>query len=135
MTARSNPTICTMVDRLTVWRRHHRDLRELAGLGDAEFSAIAHDLRLSPADFEMLAREGNGQTANLGRLLNALGIDDAAMIRAEPAVVRDMERVCAMCPATARCARDLRAGTSGLTYREYCPNSGTIDALEPARPG
>jgi hypothetical protein len=48
-------------------------------------------------------------------------------------VMRDMERVCAVCPAAARCGRDLRVGHARWTYREYCANSPTIEALEELR--
>lgn len=128
MTSRSNLAIRAAVDKFGVWRSRRREQRELAGLGDAEFSTVARDLRLSLADLEMLARKRRGRTANLGRLLDSLGIGPA-ILRAEPAVVRDMERVCALCPASAKCDGDVRAGTLGRTYRAYCPNSDTIEAL------
>jgi hypothetical protein len=130
MTALLNCAFRAAVDKFAVWRRRRRDLRDLAGLGQSEFSAIARDLRVSPDDLEAAAKNGSGNAANSARLLDALGIDSIGMLRAEPAVMRDMERVCALCPATARCGRDLRAGTSRWVYREYCPNRATIDALE-----
>ncbi len=129
MTSRSNLAIRTAVDKLTVWRRHRRDLRDLAGLDSGAFSAIARDLCLSSVDLELLAKAGERRTANLGRLLDALGIEDGVISRAEPAVMRDMQRVCALCPAKARCDRDLRAATSRRTYKEYCPNGPTINSL------
>jgi hypothetical protein len=129
MTSGSNFAIRAAVDKLAVWRRHRRDLRELAELDGGVFSAIARDLCLSSADLQSLGKAGEGRTVNLGRLLDALGIAEAVISRTEPAVMRDMERVCALCVAKARCGRDLRAASSRRTYREYCPNSATIDAL------
>jgi hypothetical protein len=133
MTVLSHLNFREVIDRFVTSYKHRRDLRELAGLGETEFSAIARDLRLSPGDLETVARSDGCWSPNLGRLLDALDIDGAEAMRTEPAVMRDMERVCAVCPATARCGRDLRAGHSRWTYKEYCANSPTIEALEELR--
>ena len=45
-------------------------------------------------------------------------------------VLRDMERVCALCPHKRRCNEDLAAGTSPEHYQEYCPNAPTIKRLQ-----
>jgi len=42
-------------------------------------------------------------------------------------VLRDMERVCALCPHKRRCIEDLAAGTSP---EHYCPNEPTIKRLQ-----
>ena len=42
-------------------------------------------------------------------------------------VLRDMERVCALCPHKRRCIEDLAAGTSP---EEYCPNERTLKWLQ-----
>jgi hypothetical protein len=42
-------------------------------------------------------------------------------------VVRDMERVCVLCPHKRRCIEDLAAG---LSPEEYCPNEPTIKRLQ-----
>ena len=44
-------------------------------------------------------------------------------------VLRDMERVCAMCASKRQCDRDLAAGTSAEHYEGYCLNAPTIDSL------
>lgn len=130
MTAHLNSAFRSAIYKFAIWRKHRRDLRDLADLGETDFCAIARDLYLSPGDFEAIARNDGRWSANLGELLDAVGIDRAEAMRTGPAVIRDMERVCAICPATNRCGRDLRAGQARWTYREYCTNSPTIDALE-----
>ena len=45
-------------------------------------------------------------------------------------VLRDMERVCALCPHKRRCIEDLAARTSPEHYQEYCPNARTIKRLQ-----
>jgi hypothetical protein len=47
----------------------------------------------------------------------------------EPLVLRDMERVCALCLQKAQCDRDLAAGTSAEHYEGYRLNASTIDVL------
>ena len=64
-------------------------------------------------------------------MLTALGIDQDDLARTEPLVLRDMERVCALCSQKRRCDRDLAAGTSAAHYQEYCANAPTIDGLGP----
>ena len=67
-------------------------------------------------------------------MLDMLGIDEEALSRTEPLVLRDMERVCAMCANKRPCDRELAAGTSAADYEEYCPNAPTIDSLgQPAK--
>jgi len=130
MTTHSSFAFRSAVDRFAAWRKHRRDLHDLADLGGVDFCAIARDLRLSPGDLEAVAKNDGSRTENLDGLLSTLGIDAAKMVRTEPAVMRDMERVCALCPAVGRCSRDLRAGISRYTYRQYCANTHTIDAIE-----
>jgi hypothetical protein len=62
-------------------------------------------------------------------LLRALGIDEADLARSQPLVLRDMERVCAMCASKRKCDHDLAAGTSAGHYEEYCLNAPTIESL------
>ena len=47
-------------------------------------------------------------------------------------VLRDMERVCALCLHKRRCDEDLVAGTSPEHYQEYCLNAPTIETLDQA---
>src|ERR1700730_11112760 len=65
----------------------------------------------------------------LPKLLTALGIDEKAIARTLPLVLRDMERVCASCQHKRQCDRDIAAGTSGQHYEEYCDNAATINSL------
>ena len=63
------------------------------------------------------------------KMLKALGIDMEDLVRTEPLMVRDMQRVCAMCRDKAQCHGELAAGTVAEHYKEYCPNAPTIEAL------
>jgi hypothetical protein len=62
-------------------------------------------------------------------MLEALGIDEANLVRTEPLLLRDMERVCAMCHEKGQCDRDLAAGTAAEHYEGYCLNASSIAGL------
>jgi hypothetical protein len=94
-------------------------------LDAANFGRIAGDLRMSSADLEALVRQGTHAANELPKMLTALSIDQDDLARTEPLVLRDMERVCALCSQKRRCDRDLVAGTSAAHYQEYCANAPT----------
>ena len=78
---------------------------------------------------DALVDRGPHAADELPKLLKALGIEEADLARTEPLVVRDMERVCALCHHKRQCDREVAAGTSAEQYTGYCPNAGTIDSL------
>ena len=79
---------------------------------------------------DTLVRQGPHAADELPKLLKVLGIDEADLARTQPLVLRDMERVCAMCASKHQCDRDLAAGTSAEHYEGYCLNAPTIDSLD-----
>jgi uncharacterized protein YjiS (DUF1127 family) len=120
-------------DRLTQtfceWLNHRRELNELRQLSPVEFSRVANDLQVSPADLTELVNQGPHAADELPKLLGALGIDAGDLARVEPMVLHDMERVCGLCGQKRECDRDLAAGTSGGHYQQYCQNAPTIAGL------
>ena len=94
-----------------------------------ELERVARELNVTPADLEMLVRQGSQAANELPYTLTALGIDETALRRAEPALLRDMERVCSFCTHKRQCHQELAAGTAVTNYVEYCENSDTIDML------
>ncbi|MGJ5177848.1 hypothetical protein ACQR16_11770 [Bradyrhizobium oligotrophicum] len=123
------PRVQFLIDTFAQWLRHRRELSELRQLDRDDFERIATDLQVTPADLDALVRHGEHAADELPLMLKALGIDEAALSRAEPVVLRDMERVCAMCKDKPRCHRDLAAGKAGEHYEDYCLNAPTIDHL------
>ena len=131
MTAQSKPftAVEMLISTFSDWLKHRRDLNELRQLNTAEFDRIAGELQVSPADLTELVRQGPHAADELPKLLKLLGIDETALARTEPLVLRDMERVCALCHDKGQCDRDLAAGTSAEHYKSYCLNASTIDVL------
>jgi len=133
MTVQEKPysAVGRVVDIFGEWLKHRRELREMREMDAANFSQIAGELRMTSADLEALVRQGPHAADELPKMLTALGIDQDALARTEPLVLRDMERVCAMCSHKRQCDRDLAAGTAAAHYEEYCANAPTIDGLGP----
>jgi transcriptional regulator with XRE-family HTH domain len=125
------PVVELMIDTFGEWLKHRRELREMREMDVANFNQIASELRMSPTDLEELVRHGPHAADELPKMLIALGIDQEALARTEPHVLRDMERVCSMCNHKRQCDRDLAAGTAAKHYEEYCGNADTIDGLGP----
>ncbi|HEY9455887.1 MAG TPA: hypothetical protein VIR82_24645 [Bradyrhizobium sp.] len=120
-----------VVDIFGEWLKHRRELREMREMDAANLGQIASELRMTSADLEALVRQGPHAADELPKMLTALGIDQDRLARTEPLVLRDMERVCALCSHKRQCDRDLAAGTAAAHYEEYCANAPTIDGLGP----
>jgi hypothetical protein len=131
---KSHPIISKLIDAFGNWRKHRQEIREIRDLDDDEFSTLANELRITPADLDTFVRQGPHAVDELPKLLTALGIDEKALSRTQPLVLRDMVRVCALCQQKHQCDRDLDAGTSAQHYEEYCLNASTIDSLDQNRP-
>lgn len=124
------PRVEKLLNTFGDWLNHRRDLSEIRQMDTSEFDRIADDLRVSPATLDSLVRQGPHAADELPKLLKILGIDEADLARTQPLVLRDMERVCAMCASKRQCDRDLAAGTSAGHYEGYCLNAPTIDSLD-----
>jgi hypothetical protein len=122
-------TVEFLIDKFADWLKHRRELNEIRRMNRTDFDAIARDLRVSPDDLDRLVQIGPHGADELPKMLRSLGIDEASLARTEPLMVRDMQRVCAMCRDKAQCDGDLAAGTSAEHYEGYCPNAPTIEAL------
>jgi len=129
------PRLELVINTFSDWLKHRREINEMRQLENADLERIAGDLRISAGDLEELVRQGPHAADELPRLLKTLGIDESNLASAQPMLLRDMERVCALCGHKGQCDRDLVAGTSAEHYAEYCPNAPTIETLHetPAR--
>lgn len=84
---------------------------------------------LRDSDVERLLADQLGPSKLLPQRLAALGLDVNYIREAEPALYRDMQRVCLGCSRRGKCARDLWRGDVEAGMRDYCPNAATIDPL------
>lgn len=125
------PFVTKVIDLFGDWLKQRRELNELMEFAadPGELERVARELNVTPADLEMLVRQGSQSANELSYTLTALGIDETALRSAEPALLRDMEFVCSFCTHKRRCHQELAAGTAAMNYVEYCENSDTIDVL------
>ena len=125
------PFVTKVIDLFGDWLKQRRELNELTQYtaDPGELERVARDLNVTPADLEMLVRQGSQSANELSYTLTALGIDETALWRAEPASLRDMERVCSFCTHKRRCHQELAAGTAATNYVEYCENSEMMDTM------
>jgi transcriptional regulator with XRE-family HTH domain len=128
--AKPYPRLELLISTFADWLKHHREMREMRQLDLDEFDRIASDLRVSSVELDELVRQGPHSADELPKLLKALGIDEADLASTQPMLLRDMERVCAVCQQKRVCDRDIIAGTSAEHFAGYCPNSPTIEQLD-----
>jgi hypothetical protein len=124
------PRVEMLIDTFAAWLKHRRELNEVRQMDRSDFNRVAGDLWVSPGELNTLVRQGPHAADELPYLLRALGIDKARLAHTEPLVLRDLERVCALCHHKRQCDHDLIAGTSAERYQGYCPNAPTIEFLD-----
>jgi len=113
------------------WREWTRsDLAELRLCGDEGIKRIAEEAGMAPAELLRLARKGRHAADLLLPRMKALGLDPDEVARTEPQTLHDMQRLCSMCASHGRCARDLSRNPTDPAWKDYCPNAGTLDALD-----
>lgn len=115
------------------WIRHRRERAELDAMGNDEFGRLAHDIGVSTSELERMVAAGH-DPEQLSEMLRALDLDEAALKRAEPAILRDMQRLCSLCETTGTCRHALDAGIAPTTYRAFCANAATLEALKAEKP-
>jgi hypothetical protein len=130
--SRPYPIVQDLIESFAAWLKHRRELNEMRQLDRTDFDRIAHDLRIAPDDLEDLVRHGKHAADELPKMLEQLGISAERLGQALPLLLRDMERVCALCRHKAQCDRDLADGTAAENYHGYCGNAATLESLDRA---
>jgi len=126
--------------RLARWWRECAARRStvaaLANCGPAETARMAHDVGVSgAAELRVLAGKWPNSADLLSRRMRQINLDAERIVRVEPQVVRDLERVCTLCASKRRCGRDFARERSPSSWQAYCPNTMTLRALVAERPG
>ena len=116
-----------MLEALTLWLGHQRE-RAAIGLSQPDtLDALAKDLGISLSELSYLVNAAP-DPLQLPDMLRALGIDEAALRRAQPALLRAMEEACAQCAVLGRCRYALARDAAG-EYEQFCPNAASLTAL------
>ena len=93
----------------------------------------AKDLGVAPNQMRELMNKGPGAADLLEKMLLALHVDPQKIAKANPAVMRDLQRLCIACANKKQCSHELARGTAAEHFRDYCPNAFTLDALFAAK--
>jgi hypothetical protein len=135
----SYPTVDFVVNAIADWVNKYRSLHSIRDqFGECspqEVMRIATDIGVPVGELRDLAAKGPDAAKLLEKLLIKLSVDPAQLANANPAIMRDLQRLCVFCGQKARCQHELREGTAAEHYREYCPNAFTLDALFKQKPG
>jgi hypothetical protein len=102
---------------------------ELRGFDRAEFEQIARDLNLSPTELHLLSIGDSSSRDLLEKRLTEFDLTSELVKKLHPEVLRDLQRVCGICIAKARCARDFAQAKPVPDRSGYCPNTQTLEAL------
>ena len=133
MPVQSPTSINYVLDAIANWVNKYRRLHDRQGALDQcsrdEVMRIAGDLAVPPTELRALAAKGPGSADLLEKMLIALGVDPAAIAQSNPAVMRDLQRLCVACGQKGRCQHELIEGTAAEHFHEFCPNAFTLDAL------
>jgi hypothetical protein len=125
-------TAKVLVDMIpNAWRRwrERREFSEFARLYPAEADCVAHDLGLNTNDLIKISSCGSRWRSLLGQRMRRLGLGVETLTRNQPDVMRDLTICCIRCDSKRRCARDLKTETQSDSWRKYCPNQQTLEAL------
>ena len=129
----SYPTVDFVVNAIADWvnkyRSHHGLHDELGQCSPEEVMRMAADVGVPPGELRALAARGSDSAKLLEKLLTSLNVDPTRLTNTNPAVMRDLQRLCVVCGQKDRCQHELKEGTAAEHYREYCPNAFTLDAL------
>src|ERR1700756_2113711 len=108
MPAQSKPysRVELLINAFSRWLQHRRELSEMRQMDRTNFEQIASDLQLYADTLEDLVRKGPHAADELPKLLQALGLDEAGLASSNPLMLRDMERVCAICQRKGECDHD-----------------------------
>ncbi len=106
-----------------------RNSRPLDDCDNNEIDRIAQDLGLSRDELRQMARLRPDAANLLLKRLEKLHLHAKVLAQAEPAVMRDLQRLCSMCVSKGQCQRDFASGDDSA-WRDYCPNENTLIALQ-----
>ena len=133
---RKMPLLRQLLARWTSWLGRRGRRTEVEQLGPEGTASIARDIGTSVPELRALAGKWPDTSEDLlaGRL-RALNLDPAALSENQPAVARDLSRLCSLCRDKAQCRHDLERRPGSPAWQSYCPNSGTLTALQPEQDG
>jgi hypothetical protein len=132
--AKTYPAFNSIIAAFRDWVRHRQLIRQcrqrLEACDTNEIARIARDVGLSSSDLRLMAELGPDAAQQLLDRMAVLHLDADALTKREPATMRDMQRLCSICASKKRCQLDLMLIPNDPAWQHYCPNAGTLDAVQ-----
>lgn len=127
------PTVEFVLEAVADWINKYRQASslhdELGHCSPEDVMEIAKDLGVPVSELRKLATKGPGAADLIKKMLIALRVDPHVLANTNPAVMRDLQRLCVVCSQKGRCEHELAKGTASEHLHEFCPNAFTLDAL------
>jgi hypothetical protein len=127
------PTVEFVLEAVAGWINKYRQAGsqhdELGHCSPEDVMEIAKDLGVPVSELRKLATKGPGAADLIKKMLIALRVDPHVLANTNPAVMRDLQRLCVVCSQKGRCEHELAKGTASKHLHEFCPNAFTLDAL------
>jgi hypothetical protein len=127
------PTVGFVLDAVAGWINKYRQASslhdEFRHCSPEDVMQIAKDLGVPVSELRKLTAKGPAAADLMKKMLVALRVDPHVLVNTNPAVMRDLQRLCVFCSQKDRCEHELAKGTASEHYREFCPNAFTLDAL------
>lgn len=123
-----------LLSRFRQWRKTQAEPAGLPGLPDADRQKVLSKAGMTGYDIGHMTTDHPSPEKLLPSWLAAAGVDIGYVQAAQPAVLRDMQRMCSRCTDWKRCQTTLQQGEDYGTHCVYCRNAPTIDALIVGQP-
>jgi hypothetical protein len=132
----ARPSLRKLMRRWTNWLGRRKRLAEVDQFGAEGVDSIARDIGTSAGELRALAGKWPDASDELlaGRL-RALKLDSAKLTATNPAVAQDLSRLCTLCKDKSQCRHDLERRPDSAAWQSYCPNAGTLTALQQEQEG
>jgi hypothetical protein len=132
--AKTYPAVNSIIAVFRGWVRYRKLIRQcrqrLEACDTNEIARIARDVGLSSSDLRHMAELAPDAAQQLLDRLAVLHLDADILAKREPSTMRDMQRLCSSCVSKKRCQLDLMLVPNDPAWRQYCPNAGTLDAVQ-----
>ena len=111
------------------WREWWRRTNELGSFDRAELEHNASEFGLSGPDLQDLVAKGPHAADLLYERMAALRLTKPDAERFALGLMRDLQMTCAGCNDKAVCKKDLASRPTDPVWKDYCPNSVTLESI------
>jgi hypothetical protein len=128
------PVFDSMIAAVGDWVRKRRLMNQcrqrLDECDSQQIAQIATEVGLSPNELRRMAKLGPDAAKLVLERMAALHLDAEAIAKSEPGTMRDLQRLCSTCASKKQCQFDVLLVPDDPKWWRYCPNAGTLEALQ-----